>query len=710
MCVRPDEQIPALQLLLDAPAWLLWPGTWLLEHLFFQIDSDAEIALAALISVFAYTTSARFIWTFLGRVFGFYHFQHFRFFIWIPWRPFFRRWMAVRDWWRKRKYGDGAQARLATFLEKATMLAKPGAFPLGRLTFFHLPLFQMVSVKPDAHLMVFGGTGSGKTVAVVTALIAHRGSSILVDPSANATNVLHASCGQGGKGILGKGQPSFCLDPDKQVRRPGFETNRWNIYDEWDRAVETTGDPDIVVKLAFTLANALVTKERGETKPFFPDTAKRFTEGLSLFVYKIYKPDDPRRSLVQFRKLLSGGLDEEGRPENISPFKWLLFRMAEMGDAYGGVIADRAKQIQDASKTAGGDVLTTLRTQTAWLDLPPLQRISQGKSDFSFQDFKTGRAHLSICAAITDVQDSYKGWIRLLLMTAFETFEKIVPGKAKDMCLTVVDECPNLEYIKTIDTAPAHMRKFSMCLVLMAQDVGGMKQVYPNVEGMIGNASATIWLATDNEDNVAEIVKKLGQHTILEKVDPGMMSGQQARHLPKDRLLMEPSDIKEFLDLGGVIVTRRRRHLLLDPPPAFYKDLPVWASDKDPDHAETPGRAMLRDLCRSLISGPHAQPKPAAAPARAVEADPPKPRSRPRPQKSSARGGSSISDGMSEEMARSMYGLTNGRYRQADILARDEHVMATAHGNAEFEQKIYQARAVLMQHAEGEEEGQGMSR
>jgi len=49
----------------DAPAWILRSGTWLLESLLFTIESDLEIALAVLISVFACTTAARLPWSFL---------------------------------------------------------------------------------------------------------------------------------------------------------------------------------------------------------------------------------------------------------------------------------------------------------------------------------------------------------------------------------------------------------------------------------------------------------------------------------------------------------------------------------------------------------------------------------------------------------------------------------------------------------------------
>ncbi|MCG8652690.1 MAG: type IV secretory system conjugative DNA transfer family protein, partial [Pirellulales bacterium] len=364
-----------------------------------------------MISLYAWSTGARLVYCVLGRLLGFYHYAHFRFFLWTPWRPFFRLWVPIRDWARKFRYGKRPQARLASFWEKASLTAGRRAFPLGRLDFKHITLFQMVGIKPKAHLMIFGGTGGGKTVAITTALAAHKGSSIVIDPSAQVTNVLQASCGRGGPGVPGKGQPSYCLDPDGYRRGPNVPpSHKWNIFDEWDRIVAVKG-PSVLVKLSFILAEGLVIKEKGE-KPYFPDTSKRMAEGLSLFVYDEYDPGDPRRSLVQFRHLLSNGLDEPERLRyKLSPFEWLLFRMTEKGDKYGGVIAARARQVQEGSRQGSGDVLSTLRTQTAWLDLEELQNISRS-SDFSFLDFKPGPAHLSICAAVTDVQDKYAGWFR----------------------------------------------------------------------------------------------------------------------------------------------------------------------------------------------------------------------------------------------------------------------------------------------------------
>jgi hypothetical protein len=53
---------------------------------------------------------------------------------------------------------------------------------------------------------------------------------------------------------------------------------------------------------------------------------------------------------------------------------------------------------------------------------------------------------------------------------------------------------------------------------------------------------------------------------------------------------------------------------------------------------------------------------------------------------------------MTLEMARSIYGLTNGHFTRADIEALDALVMASGRGNAEYEANVFQARAVLIQH------------
>lgn len=565
-----------------------------------SLDTWPEIFLTAVIGLFIVRVV---VYCLLGRVFGWYDYRTLRFFYIPGWRMLVRVWAAVRDWTRELFAGGRPQARLAGFLERAAMTDHQG-YPLGRNRFCGFPLFQTVYApkNEDAHQFVFGQTGSSKTVSSIAVLNAHEGSSILVDPSGQATKVLFERCGAGGPGILGKNQPAFCLDPDHQVRLPGFVSNKWNYYDEIDRAVERDG-PDAAILMFFILAEALIVKPKENSKAFFEETARRAVEGVGGFVYDEYPPGHPDRNLVTVRKLMRDGLDEPERPDDVTPREWLLLRMVEKGDQLGGIISSRARMLLEASRSASGDVWATAISATAWLDLPQLQKISSGRSDFLLEDFKGKKKHrhLSMVAAVTHVSGIYKGWFRLFVMTLLHTFETI-PGSPKKKCLLICDEFSNLGFIPTFSVAPGHVRKFGLRLVLMAQSVD-IGSVYPNIGEMIGNASSVTWLRTDDDKNIAMIAAKLGKASRREKVDGGWFRRDQPRYQGIDRWLRDESDIKEFLDRGNLIVTRRRNHLLLAPL-RYFVDCPVWSYRADPDHGEGFFRRAFRLLCIRRIPGP----------------------------------------------------------------------------------------------------------
>lgn len=121
------------------------------------------------------------------------------------------------------------------------------------------------------------------------------------------------------------------------------------------------------------------------------------------------------------------------------------------------------------------------------------------------------------------------------------------------------------------------------------------------------------------------------------------------------------------------------------------------------------GRAIVRALIaapsRPAPEAPRPKPRPRPSAERQAEpkpqAPPPRPEPSPRPRRKAAR---PVGEGMDLATARGMYGLNGGPFSRADILARDEDVMAAGHGNAEYEAKTFQARAVLMQHAEDRKE------
>ncbi len=324
-----------------APAldWLLWPGRRIFGFLGLPAESTAAFAALVFVSVYAWLTVLRLTWAFLGRRFGFFNPDHFHSWLWVPWRPLYRLWMRFRDWVRGYSFGRKATAKWASMLETLALLYEPGEIFLGCLRAFGLPWFQPIGIKGDRHLVMVAGTGAGKTTLLMTILSLHKGSALVVDPKGQMARGLLRRCGFGGAGITEKkgGHRSFVLDPQGMVKTA--RSASWNALEEIKAAIERHG-PRVAGDFAAKIAEALIRRDPKE-KPFFPQSARAFVEGLILYVLVVEPPE--RRNLLCVRDLLTNGLTND-LPEGANPFDWLLHSMAERTE-FDGAVAKRANAL-----------------------------------------------------------------------------------------------------------------------------------------------------------------------------------------------------------------------------------------------------------------------------------------------------------------------------------------------------------------------------
>jgi type IV secretory pathway TraG/TraD family ATPase VirD4 len=592
------------QVLSAALSRFVLPGAYPIWYLGLDPNTPARLIGAFLFSWWAWLTAARFCWCTTAKIFGVYSPRSFRHWtrLWIiPWRPFYPpcRWIA--DWIRHFRYGRKATAGWASWLELMYLLYRPGLSYTGVIEFAGLPGNQPVGLKTQGHELIFGMTGGGKSSIVVTKMELHEGSTIVVDPAAGITKLSYRRHGHGGPGVLGKGHKSYRLDPLNQARELPGRSACWNVFDETDRFVKLFGE-DAVVRTCASIAEALITKEPGESKPFFPNSAKGLLSGLAVFVYATEPKGSPRRNLVRVRELALNG-DTENAPEGSTPWEWLLFQMSQHKDDYGGVIAMTAQWLMKGGRESTRDIISTIMSQTQWLSFPEMQAIIK-TSDFSFQDFKYETdAHLTICAPIGDMQDKLAPWVKLLVMSVIDAFEK-TPGRGKKDTLLVVDELASIGHISAISKGPAYLRRHGLKFIGISQDVGGLKEVYSNLDGMMGNADAIYWLRTDAESNYDALMKKLGETTRREKIEGGWFSKAPTRMQDVERPLMYRDQIAAHLRRGHVIITRANGRPLKLSIPLYFRELPVCYYDADSDYREFPPRALTRRILTSWIPGP----------------------------------------------------------------------------------------------------------
>ena len=523
---------------------------------------------------------------FLGRMFGFYHPGVYQFFLLFPWRPVWAVYAAVSEW-KERIFhmGRRATAKWVGILGVMCMVYRPGHLLLGRPLFLGMPLPQSVGTSISRHAVMIAGTGAGKTVMLQTLLGLHRGSALLIDPKLQMADTMQAA-----RQKLGPVYTLAPFNPDK--------SHAWNPLDEIAAAIEVFGI-DTAPRFFLKLAESTILKS-GDEKPFFPDSARDIWAAIVAYVYAT--EPKPNRNLVTARTYLMEGLCPEDFDDPVDAFMFLLSEMRRCKD-FGGFISKRAIALQNTGPETLGNVLATARTQTQWLDLPEVQA-TMTHSDFLLADLKRDKnpTTLFLGAPVTAIRGELSRWFRLIIEMSLYLFE-ITPGNLKHPCLFALDEFPSLGRMESVEVAAPLLRSFGVRLLPIAQDVERLKQVYPHSwEGFLGNADVVYWMGTNHDGTAQYLERALGQTTHKEKISGGGFSKEPKRYQQKERPLMYAEQIKRFLDpdSGNMIVTRfGKRPLKLKHTP-FYKELPVWLYDPDPNFKEATPRAWFRQFIQSF--------------------------------------------------------------------------------------------------------------
>lgn len=540
---------------------------------------------------------ARIVIFFVGRRLGVVDPSWFRFWLWIwPWRFPYQGLFVLIRWWRRLKFGQGANSEWAGLLETMVLTFKKGdRIYLGRLAVKGIAMFQSIALRGLRHIAIVAGSGSGKTTQLMTILgtLHKKASAFVVDCDGQIISAL-------GNALIRAGHRVVLLDPYHLVK--GFAGGRWNPLDEITRAVEQHGH-DAAVRFAQKLAEALI-RELESTNAWVYKEGRNFMAGLILYVW-LYEPEE-KRNIVRVRQLLTMGLPEKAGP-NEDPFKALIREMKEKPD-FGGVIAGAASVISSSQGQDGKNhPRTTCIDQTDWLDQPEMAAISTA-SDMCGEDLKLTNTCVFLAAPLTDIQGKLSSWVRAYTMMTMYAFENI-PGKLKIPCLFALDEMPSLGKIDVLATSAPAFRKYGIRLVTVTQDLQRLQKAYPqDWRGFLGQAECTIWMGLGLEDGqtlkfLSEEV--LGKRIMREKIEGSHwllrwlgISKVPARYQKIERLLMTPQQLSDFLNPedGNIIITRfGKRPLRLKHGP-YYSELPFWAFDPDPQFGESFLRARVREL------------------------------------------------------------------------------------------------------------------
>lgn len=529
----------------------------------------AALALPLAISLFIVAT----ILTIILRILGLSHPHHYQYWPRLPWRLVYRVWMGFTIWFEQVfRFGKHRTGSFAGWLVAFCLVHKVKTVFLGRAMIAGFGTMQPVGVPVSRHIMVFAMTGGGKTTWLITMVHNWDGSVFILDPKGQVTYAL-ARCDKKRTWVI--------LDPYNP-------SDQWNPFDTLKAAIELGEDP---VKWAMRISESLIVTPTGSKTPYFTDTSRGFVTSLILHILTFF--DEQYHNLGFMRELIIFGLrvvNDDGSIET-SPeeARALLYQTMRENTAFQGAVAGGAAAFESASGETEGNLLSTLQEQTKWLDIPSVRHMLADTTK-PLSDLKTrDDVVMAFVCPVLSFREELKPLARLLTNMVAYTFESV--KKSKGDCLYIVDELQAMGHNPALEVILPVARSYKLLAVCITQDVEGTKSAFPDTyQAFSGNADIVLYMGSNHPSNIDQLSKILGQKSHIER-DP--YTGKKTY---RDVDVTDAEQVARLLDpeRGNVIVTRAgKRPLLLKQDP-YYKALPVWAYDPDPDHREPILRAVMR--------------------------------------------------------------------------------------------------------------------
>lgn len=431
---------------------------------------------------------------------------------------------------------------------------------------------RFIGWSDDRHVMTIAGNRAGKGVSLlVPNLIEYQGSAIVIDPKGELTQI---TAGRRGKGIAsggaGLGQAVYPLDPFNENRRwPGAQ---FNPLDEIDAASEEA------IADAGMMADALI-QHPSYGERHWSESAQNLLQALILLTLS-HDPKD--RTLPRVRDLLTLAhpiVRDVAKASGKGEMEALLSLLETCENAgFAPKCWSVARQLRDMGEKERGSILSTARTQTDWLDDPPVRRMLQ-RSDFRLAELKTRKVTVYLCLPSRRKSTHYK-WLRLMIGLALTALER-TPGKPVPPVLFLLEEFPVLGNMRPVEQAAGLMAGFGVKLWTVMQDLSQLREHYPKSwESFVANVGVLTTWGNPDEATKDYISRKLGRTFVRESVATGaslqsMLHGAAGmREDLRDAPLLAPHEIEGVLDrdTGRMLVKAVGRDPFIVERALYYRD------------------------------------------------------------------------------------------------------------------------------------------
>jgi type IV secretion system protein VirD4 len=421
----------------------------------------------------------------------------------------------------------------------------------------------------DRHQLTIGGSRAGKGVSlIVPTLLTYEGSVLAIDPKGELARL---TSGPRAKRL---GQHCIVLDP---FGASGLPSQNFNPLAEIKRSVpEVPGvDWPFAVDDALMIADAMIVMSG--TDSHWTDSAKSVLQALILMTLEL--PEHERNLLTVRNLLMLKDRSVIAAAENFGGDREkALFAIMEAEPTFNGVIAGIGSQFLSMGDRERGSILSTARTQTAFLDSPSLASTLQ-KSDFALADLKQQKTTLYLCLPASNMATHAK-WLRTIINLGLKECERIAAPPPLPV-LFVLDEFAVLGHMRAIESAAGQMAGFGVKLWTILQDLSQLKHNYQGTwETFFGNAAIATFHGVSDMTTLEYLSKRLGTRsfTVATSTGAGLNSVVQGAALTSETVRAEPLLATHEIELalarerGRIVVLFPGSHPLILQRAIYYED------------------------------------------------------------------------------------------------------------------------------------------
>lgn len=359
------------------------------------------------------------------------------------------------------------------------------------------PRMKKFNLNRNKHVVIYGGSGSGKTYGIVKPNLYQLHSSyVLTDP----------------KGTL-------LPETGNLFAKKGY---RIKVFDTVNLANSMHYNPFAYIKQPkdiLTLANVLFTNLKPENAgtppdPFFDQAALLWLQATIGYLW--YEAPKEEQNIPTLLEILEADEVKED-DENYKNAVDMLFEELEQKNKKHFAVKQRKKYKKAAGKTAKS-ILITLGAYLAPFDIPEVNELVQ-YDELGFDTFGDPDQKSILYIIISDTDTTYNFLPAMIFTQMFNVLcykaDKEMGGKLKTPVQFILDEFANIGKIPKFDVLIATIRSRLMSCIIILQTQSQLKTNYKDAaETITGNCDTEIFLGGKEKSTVKDIEESLGDETI----------------------------------------------------------------------------------------------------------------------------------------------------------------------------------------------------